>query len=45
MRDGSHIIVVGSHGESALSGALSRNTPYELLHRSSIPVMVVPHRV
>ena len=42
---GSHIIVVGSHGESALSGALSRNTPYELLHRSTIPVMVVPHRV
>ena len=42
---GSHIIVVGSHGESALSGALSRNTPYELLHRSSVPVMVVPHRV
>lgn len=42
---GSHIIVVGSHGERALAGALSRNTPFELLHRSSVPVMVVPHRV
>ena len=38
------LIVVGSHGEGPLSGALHRCAPYELLHRSSIPVLVVPHR-
>jgi len=41
---GSRVIVVGSHGEGPLSGALHHCTPYELLHRSSIPVLVVPHR-
>jgi len=41
---GSRMIVVGSHGEGPLSGALHHCTPYELLHRSSIPVLVVPHR-
>jgi len=40
----SRVIVVGSHGEGPLSGALHHCTPYELLHRSSIPVLVVPHR-
>ncbi len=40
----SHIIVVGSHGEGALSAAFSRNTPYGLLHHSAVPVLVVPHR-
>ena len=42
---GSHIIVVGSHGEGPLAGAFTRDTPFELLHRSGVPVMVVPHRV
>jgi nucleotide-binding universal stress UspA family protein len=39
-----HVIVVGSHGEGALSGALRHSTCYELLHRSDVPVLVVPHR-
>lgn len=38
------LIVVGSHGEGPLSAALHHCAPYELLHRSSIPVLVVPHR-
>jgi nucleotide-binding universal stress UspA family protein len=41
---GSHVIVVGSHGEGPLSGAMGRHTPYELLHRSTVPVLVVPRR-
>jgi nucleotide-binding universal stress UspA family protein len=40
----SRVIVVGSHGEGPLAGALHHCTSYELLHRSSIPVLVVPHR-
>jgi nucleotide-binding universal stress UspA family protein len=40
----SRLIVVGSHGEGPLSGALHRCAPYELLHRSPVPVLVVPHR-
>jgi nucleotide-binding universal stress UspA family protein len=41
---GSHVIVVGSHGEGPIAGALSRHTPLELLHHSDVPVLVVPHR-
>ena len=41
---GSRVIVVGSHGEGPLSGALHHCAPYELLHRSPIPVLVVPYR-
>ena len=41
---GSRVIVVGSHGEGPLAGALHHCTPYELLHRSSVPVLVVPFR-
>jgi len=41
---GSHVIVVGSHGEGPIAGALGRHTPFELLHRSDVPVMVVPLR-
>jgi nucleotide-binding universal stress UspA family protein len=41
---GSHVIVVGSHGEGPLAGALGRHTPLELLRRSDVPVLVVPHR-
>lgn len=41
---GSHVIVVGSHGEGPIAGALGRRTPFELLHHSDVPVLVVPHR-
>jgi len=41
---GSRVIVVGSHGEGPLAGALGRHTPFELLHHSDVPVLVVPHR-
>ncbi len=41
---GSHVIVVGSHGEGPLAAALERHTPFELLRRSDVPVLVVPHR-
>jgi nucleotide-binding universal stress UspA family protein len=41
---GSHVIVVGSHGEGPLAGALGRHTPFELLHHSDVPVLVVPFR-
>jgi len=41
---GSRIIVVGSRGKGPLSGAIGRHTPYELLRRSTVPVLVVPHR-
>jgi len=39
---GSRVIVVGSHCEGPLAGALHHRTPYELLRRSPIPVLVVP---
>jgi len=38
------MIVVGSHGEGPLAGALRHCAPFELLHRSSVPVLVVTHR-
>lgn len=41
---GSHVIIVGSHGEGPIAGALGRHTPFELLHRAAVPVLVVPHR-
>lgn len=41
---GSRVIVVGSHGEGPLAGALGRHTPRELLHHTDVPVLVVPHR-
>jgi nucleotide-binding universal stress UspA family protein len=41
---GSHVIVVGSHGEGPIAGALGRHTPFELLYRSDVPVLVVPQR-
>jgi nucleotide-binding universal stress UspA family protein len=40
----SHVIVVGSHGEGPIAGALGRHTPFELLHHSDVPVLVVPRR-
>jgi nucleotide-binding universal stress UspA family protein len=35
------MIVVGSHGESALKGAVLGSTPYKLVHASETPVLVV----
>lgn len=37
------MIVIGSHGEGALSGAIMGSTAYRVLHRSPVPVLVVPH--
>ena len=39
-----HLIVVGSHGEGPLHGALRHCAPYEVLRRSDVPVLVVPLR-
>jgi nucleotide-binding universal stress UspA family protein len=36
------VIVVGTHGESPLRGALLGSTPHKLLHLSDRPVLVVP---
>jgi nucleotide-binding universal stress UspA family protein len=41
---GAHVIVVGSHCEGPIAGALGRHTPFELLRHSDVPVLVVPHR-
>jgi nucleotide-binding universal stress UspA family protein len=35
-------IVVGSHGEGPIKGALLGSTPHKLLHLSERPVLVVP---
>jgi nucleotide-binding universal stress UspA family protein len=35
------MIVVGSHGESPLKGAIIGSTPYKLVQLSEIPVLVV----
>ena len=35
-------IVVGSHGEGAVSGAFLGSTALKLLHHSKVPVLVVP---
>ncbi len=36
------LIVVGTHGESPLHGALIGSTPHKLMHISKRPVLVVP---
>jgi nucleotide-binding universal stress UspA family protein len=36
------LIVVGSHSESPIKGAILGSTPYRLLHESDLPVLVVP---
>jgi nucleotide-binding universal stress UspA family protein len=35
------MIVIGTHGESPLLGVVLGSTPYKLLHRSPVPVLVV----
>lgn len=39
---GAALIVVGSHGEGAMSAAFLGSTPMKLLHHSTVPVLVVP---
>jgi nucleotide-binding universal stress UspA family protein len=36
------MIVVGSHGEHPIAGAILGSVPHKLLHLSPIPVLVVP---
>jgi nucleotide-binding universal stress UspA family protein len=40
-RRDARMIVVGSHGESPLRGAVLGSTPYRLVHASKTPVLVV----
>jgi nucleotide-binding universal stress UspA family protein len=39
---GADLIVVGSHGEGAMSAAFLGSTAMKLLHHSEVPVLVVP---
>ena len=36
------LIVVGASGEGPIAGAILGSIPYKLLHRSRVPVLVVP---
>ena len=38
---GRMIVVIGTHGERPLMGVVLGSTPYKLLHRSPVPVLVV----
>ena len=40
-KHGARMIVVGSHGESPLKGAIIGATPYKLVQTSEVPVLVV----
>jgi nucleotide-binding universal stress UspA family protein len=40
-KHGARMIVVGSHGESPLKGAIIGSTPYKLVQLSETPVLVV----
>ena len=39
---GARMIVVGASGEGPIAGAILGSVPYKLLHRSHVPVLVVP---
>lgn len=39
---GARLIVVGATGEGPIAGAILGSIPYKLLHRSHVPVLVVP---
>ena len=39
---GASMIVVGTHGEHPISGAILGSVPHKLLHISPLPVLVVP---
>ena len=39
---GASMIVIGTRGETPLMGAILGSTAYKLLHRSPVPVLVVP---
>ena len=36
------LIVVGSHSEGPIKGAIIGSTPYKLIHESTVPVVIVP---
>jgi nucleotide-binding universal stress UspA family protein len=40
-KHGARMIVVGSHGENPLKGAIIGSTPYKLVQLSEVPVLVV----
>ena len=39
---GARVIVVGGSGERPIVGAILGSVPHKLLHRSTVPVLVVP---
>jgi nucleotide-binding universal stress UspA family protein len=41
---GASMIVVGTHGEHPITGAILGSVPHKLLHISPLPVLVVPER-
>jgi len=41
-RTGADLIAVGTRGESQLTGLLLGSTPYHLVHRATLPLLVVP---
>jgi len=41
-RHGASMVVVGTHGEHPLTGAILGSVPHKLLHVSPVPVLVVP---